>query len=118
MTPFDPQIIWTGAGLSAGAVVVGLILGFLQSALPFISASGDLRNYVLIALSAAVVLLAGLTSGHTLSEPDAATNILGGILVFIGLYNASKNAHGAGEAVALRTVDAATPITTAVPDPK
>lgn len=114
---FDLQELWTATGLSAAAVVVGLVFGFLQSAIPAIPASGQLRNYVLIVLSAALVILAGITSGKTLNDADVIPNLLGGVLVFIGLYNASKNAHGGGEAVALRTVDSATPIATAVPDP-
>ena len=102
---FDLQTIWTATGLSAAAVVVGLVFGFIQSAVPGITNSGTFRNWALIVISAVLVGLAGITSGKTLSDPDAIPNILGGILVFIGLYNASKNAHGAGEAAAVSTAN-------------
>lgn len=107
---FNLQDIWTAAGASAAALVIGYIFGFVQSAAPFLTNSGTLRNYVLIVISAGLVLLAGATSGHTLSDPNAVANVFGGFLVFLGLYNAAKNAHGAGEATALKTVDSATAI--------
>lgn len=100
---FDLQSIWTAAGAAAGAVIIGYLLGFLQSVAPFLPSTGVFRNWMLAALSGGIVLLAALTSGHTLSEPNAVANVFGGLLVFIGLYNASKNAHGAGEATAVKT---------------
>jgi hypothetical protein len=97
---FDLQSIWTGAGLAAAAVVIGLIFGFVQSAVPIIPSSGTLRDWVLIVICAGLVALAAVTSG---AKPDP-SNVFAAILVFIGLYNASKNAHGAGEATAEKTV--------------
>lgn len=114
---FDLQTIWTASGAAAAAVVVGFLFGFLQSAIPAVTASGAFRNWALIGLSAGIVLLAAATSGKTLDDPNVVGNVFGGLLVFIGIYNAAKNAHGAGEATALRTVDSASPISTAVPDP-
>ena len=111
---FDLQSIWTAAGAAAAAVVVGYLFGFLQSAIPGITSSGTVRNYALIVLSAGLVALAAVTSG---AQPEVG-NVFSAVLVAIGIYNAAKNAHGAGEATALRTVDSATPISTAVPDPE
>ena len=107
MEAFDLQSIWTAAGMSAAAVIVGLIFGFIQSAVPAFTNSGTFRNWALIVISGALVVLAGLTSGRTLEDPQVATNLFGGLLVWIGLYNAAKNAHGAGEAVAQRTAGGA-----------
>lgn len=98
---FDLQSIWSAEGLAAAAIVVGLIFGFLQSALPFVTNSGTFRNWALIAISALLVGAAALASGAT---PNV-ENVLGGILVFIGLYNAAKNLHGAGEAAAKSTAN-------------
>lgn len=104
MVAFNLQDIWTAAGMSAAAVIIGYILGFVQSVLPYeILSSGKVRNWALAFIAAVLVILAGWTSGHTLSEPDAVSNLFGGFLVFIGLYNAAKNAHGAGEATAVKT---------------
>ena len=102
---FDLQSIWTATGMAAAAVIVGYLFGFAQSAVPAISSSATLRNYALMIFSAVLVLLAGLTSGKTLDDPDAVTNIFGGVIVFIGIYNAAKNAHGAGEATAVKTAN-------------
>lgn len=110
---FDLQDVWTGAGLAAAALIVGVVFGFLQSILPQLPASGVFRNYVLAAISAGLVILAAVTSG---AQPDAG-NVFAAFLVFVGLYNASKNAHGGGEAAALRVSDNATSISTAIPDP-
>lgn len=114
---FDITTIWTATGMAAAALVVGYVFGFLQSVVPFLPTSGVFRNWVIAAISAALVVLAALGTGKTLDNPNLVTDALGGVLVFIGIYNAAKNAHGAGEATALRTVTNATAITTAVPDP-
>lgn len=103
MVEFDLQSIWHAGGMSAAALTVGYIFGFVQSAVPRITNSGVFRNYVLMAVSAAIVILAGITSGKTLDDPFVINNLLGGTLVFIGIYNLAKNAHGAGEATAQKT---------------
>lgn len=107
---FDLQSIWSAEGLAAAALIVGLIFGFVQSAVPAITNSGDIRNYVLMALSALIVGAAAVASGAV----PTIENVIGGVLVFIGLYNASKNLHGVGEATAKATVNGAD-ITTAKP---
>lgn len=99
---FDLQSIWTAAGAAAAAVIVGYLFGFVQSAVPSFTNSATVRNWALIVFSAGLVLLAGLTSGKTLSDADVVANLFGGLLVFIGIYNAAKNAHGAGEATAVK----------------
>lgn len=104
---FDLQTIWTGAGLSAAAVIVGYVLGFLQSVAPWLPSSGVFRNWTIAIVSAFLVVLAGITSGRTLEDPNVVGNLFGGFLVFLGLYNAAKNAHGAGEATAVRTAGGA-----------
>jgi hypothetical protein len=101
---FDLQSIWTAEGLAAAAIVVGLIFGFVQSAVPAITNSGTFRNYALIALSALLVGAAAVASG---AQPSI-ENVFGGVLVFIGLYNAAKNLHGAGESAAKATVNGST----------
>lgn len=93
---FDLQDIWSAEGLAAAALVVGLLFGFIQSAVPQITNSGTVRNWTLIVLSAVIVGAAAYASGAT---PNV-QNVIGGVLVFIGLYNATKNLHGAGEAAA------------------
>ena len=97
---FDLQNIWNSEGLAAAALVVGLIFGFIQSAVPAITNSGTLRNWALMALSALVVGLAALDSGAT----PTIENVVAGVLVFIGLYNATVNLHQAGAATAQKTV--------------
>lgn len=98
---FDLQSIWTAAGLSAAALVVGVILGFIQSAVPQVTSSGTFRNWALIVISAVLVGLAAISSGAS----PSIENVLSGVLVFIGLYNAAKNAHGGGESLAQKTVN-------------
>lgn len=102
---FDLQSIWTASGAAAAAVVVGFLFGFIQSAVPGITNSAVVRNWALIAISGAIVLLAAATSGKTLEDPNVVGNVFGGVLVFIGIYNAAKNAHGAGEATAVRSAN-------------
>ena len=98
---FNLQDIWSSEGLAAAALVIGLVFGFIQSAVPAISASGTFRNYALMALSALIVGLAALDSG---AQPSI-ENVIAGVLVFIGLYNATVNLHRAGAATAQKTVD-------------
>ena len=98
---FNLQDIWTSEGLAAAALVIGLIFGFIQSAVPQITSSGTLRNWALMALSALIVGLAALDSG---AQPSI-ENVIAGVLVFIGLYNATVNLHRAGAATAQKTVN-------------
>jgi len=92
MPPFDLQSIWTGAGLSAAAVIIGYVLGFLASAMPAITATEALRRYDTIALDVVLVGAAALTSGAT---PNPG-NVVGAVLVFIGIYNAASHANAVG----------------------
>ena len=96
---FDLQSIWTAVGVSAFAVIVGYILGYVQSVAPFLPNTDIFRNVAISVLSAAGVVAAAITSGAS-PNPE---NVLGAIIVFIGIYNAAKNAHGAGTVTAART---------------
>ena len=100
---FDLQSIWSAEGLATAAIVVGLLFGFIQSAVPQITNSGTFRNWALIVLSGLIVGAAAVASG---AQPSI-ENVIAGVLVFIGLYNAAKNLHGAGEAAAQNTVGGA-----------
>lgn len=115
---FDISTIWTATGMAAAALVVGYVFGFVQSVLPFLPTSGVFRNWVIAVIAAGLVAIAALDTGKSLDSPTLIADVLGGLLVFIGIYNAAKNAHGAGEATALRTVPSATSIAPAVPDPE
>ena len=118
---FDLQAVWTTAGASAAILVIGYVWGFLQSIVPFIPTTGNLRNVVLTALCAALVLVAALDSGKTLDDPDALTNVFGGFLVFLGLQRMSIASADAGTFTAVKTAGGekieVSPPDTTVPTP-
>lgn len=108
---FDLQTIWTAGGQDAFALVVGVLLGFAQSLIPAIPATGVLRNWSVAIVAGALVGMAAITSGHTISEPNAAGNVLNGLLVFIGTYTIVLGGHTAAVKTAVTVApDAATPI--------
>lgn len=102
---FDLQAIWTTAGASAAVLVVGYIWGFVQSVAPngLIPSTGTVRNIVLTAITAGLVVLAGVTSGKTLDDPNAIGNVFSGFLVFIGLQRMAIAASDAGTVTAVNT---------------
>ena len=100
---FDLQAIWTTAGASAGVLIIGYVFGFLQSVVPFLPSTGVARNWVLSILTAAMVILAGVTSGKTLEDPNVIGNLFGGFLVFVGLYRMALSASDAGVTTAVKT---------------
>lgn len=112
---FDLQAIWTTAGASAAVLIIGYVFGFLQSVVPFLPSTGVFRTWTLTLITAAIVILAALTSGHTLEEPDAITNVVSGFLVFLGLQRMAIASSDAGVTTAINTAGG-TPLEVKPPD--
>ena len=100
---FDLQAISTTAGASAAVLIVGYIFGFLQSVVPFMPSTGVFRTWVLTAITAGMVLLAALTSGKSLDDPNAIANVFSGFLVFLGLQRMAIASSDAGTTTAINT---------------
>ena len=112
---FDLQAVWTTAGASIAVLTIGYIFGFLQSVVPGIPSTGVFRTWVLTAITAGIVLLAALTSGKTLDDPDAITNVFSGFLVFLGLQRMAIASSDAGTTTAMNTSNGK-PLEVAPPD--
>lgn len=100
---FDLQAVWTTAGASAAILIVGYVWGFLQSIVPWIPTTGTVRNVVLTATCAGLVILAGIDSGKTLEDPDVITNLFTGFVVFLGLQRMAIASADAGVITAVKT---------------
>jgi hypothetical protein len=100
---FTLQSIWTTTGAAAAVLVIGYVFGFLQSVAPFIPSTGTLRNVVLTAITGALVVLAALDSGKTVDDPDFIANVIGGIIVFLGLQRMAIAASDAGTVSAVKS---------------
>ena len=100
---FDLQAIWTTAGASAAVLIIGYIFGFLQSVVPWMPSTGVFRTWVLTAITGAMVILAALTSGKTLDDPNAIGNVFTGFLVFLGLQRMAIASSDAGTTTAINT---------------
>lgn len=100
---FDLQAIWTTAGASAAVLLIGYIFGFLQSVVPWMPSTGVFRTWVLTAITAALVILAAVTSGKTLDDPNAIGNVFSGFLVFLGLQRMAIASSDAGTTTAINT---------------
>jgi hypothetical protein len=100
---FDLQAIWTTAGASAAILIIGYIFGFLQSVVPFLPSTGVFRTWTLTLITAGIVLLAAMTSGKTLEDPNAIGNVFSGFLVFLGLQRMAIASSDAGTTTAINT---------------
>ena len=100
---FDLQAIWTTAGASAAVLIIGYIFGFLQSVVPWMPSTGVFRTWVLTAITGAMVILAALTSGKTLDDPNAIGNVFSGFLVFLGLQRMAIASSDVGTTTAINT---------------
>jgi hypothetical protein len=100
---FDLQGIWTTAGASAAVLIIGYVFGFLQSVLPVLPSTGVFRTWTLTIITAGIVLLAAITSGKTLEDPNAIGNLFSGFLVFLGLQRMAIASSDAGTTTAINT---------------
>ena len=100
---FDLQAIWTTAGASAAVLLIGYIFGFLQSVIPFLPSTGVFRTWTLTIITVGIVILAAVTSGHTLDEPNAIGNLFSGFIVFLGLQRMAIASSDAGTTTAMNT---------------
>ena len=98
---FDLQAIWTTAGASAGVLIIGYVFGFFQSVAPFVPSTGVFRTWTLTIITAGIVLLAALTSGKTLDDPNAIGNLFSGFLVFLGLQRMATSMADLGTTTAI-----------------
>lgn len=112
---FDLQAIWTTAGASAATLVIGYIFGFLQSVVPWLPSTGVFRTWVLTGITAGLVILAAVTSGKTLQDPNAIGNVFTGFLVFLGLQRMAIASSDAGTTTAINTSNGK-PLEVAPPD--
>jgi len=100
---FDLQALWTTAGASTAILIIGYIFGFLQSVVPFLPTTGVFRTWVLTLITAGLVVLAAVTSGKTLDDPNAIANVVSGFLVFLGLQRMAIASSDAGTTTAINT---------------
>ena len=100
---FNLQAVWTTAGASAAVLLIGYIFGFLQSVVPQLPTTGVFRTWVLTIITGGIVILAAITSGKTLDDPNAIGNLFSGFIVFLGLQRMAIASSDAGTTTAINT---------------
>jgi hypothetical protein len=103
---FDLNSVWSAEGAAAAALLIGYVLGVVQSLVPAIPSTGVARNWIIGVLAVGLVALAASQSGQT----PAVGNVFGAALIALGIYSAATAAHIAGTASATSVSTSAKPL--------